>query len=1050
LWQGGKDRGSRGSSTVSHLVAGDAGGWTEQISPKKKERNGILAAGENRNLPVKTGNPTTALAIRSFSLKDLPKIAQALLPQIYEQIESSDELKGYLARYAEPLKRLDESIGNKVLTGAAPLIARELAESLLGEKDSPFPLYQNPVAFIVSASLKDHFNAIGDLIGHRIYRDLFKIIQSLRVAHKKQSEEGRPDAENLEETEGMIREYLDLNPYHPWLLLAGKCLAQMASDQEKQKFFEGLQKEREETFQSLTDLSKREPFIKDTLKEMRKGLPEAGWKVWTAFEIIHVLASPLLALVGGVVPALVNVHAWLYHLIKGKREVQSASGQLSEHHRKTLLKICLCFEDYRGAVLLEKKGSPLRTLWESLVREEKGRRWEEEIRLHAIPQPPEDLVERPDLLRQYFSKLTGGRVISLEGKAGSGKTTLAAQLARSSKRPPFWFKFQETPNIGLMLDHLAFFLENENPDPALGLFATVQMKEVPEKLPLVMDALKKQQALLVFANFQWVLESEEAKKVFGELMQKGVAASQFVDAVLMTRKGDPWLQEMGAERCSVEKITEEEAEKILDKMGVLKGPAGDDFQKAYKQMGGTPQALKLLSAGEIQDLQETFGGKSDPFIDFFKKTYDRLKEGEKRILNYLAVFRGPLTREAIEWLLGPKAKKVGKKIRDLHKKSLLEERYPGLFDLHENYRELIYRQIADPKKYHRRAAVHHQKKAKGLGDYLEAARHHYLAEDYDRAVEAIEGRSEDFIKKGYAGREEELLRGLEREGIPLKPRSRAILFSELGTLVSSKGEGVAALAYLKRGLEIAKSLETPKDEGEKIKARKLEADLYNKIGEVCLILLKKQEAFDSHAEALKLQEREPQDREGMAETLHKMGKLSLARSNPKLAQELYELSYSNSKDIDDWRGMARTCHSMGKLFYRMGEWDNAKTGFRDALEIYTELGDLQGKADTFRSIGDVHYHRREWEEGENAFKEALKIYKRAGDRYGVAATLTSLGILERDRGDTEKAREYLENAVAIYRALDAQALIRAEGILKALQPLPPAEKVDKPAGDGDH
>ena len=728
------------------------------------------------------------------SLRDLPKAAEVLLPQIYEQIESSEELKDYIARYGDLLKKLYESIGSREQSGAPFLAAREIADLLFKEGSSAIPLYRNPLAYLVCAALKAHCEEIGDLKGYRIYDELHIICLALRVANRKRNEEGVSYGDDLERAESFIRQNLEeLNSPHLWLILAGQCAAQMQKDEEKQQFYDMLIKEGERIDQSLMDLSKRERIVKDVLRDLRKGWHETAWKLWTVFEIVEAVVHPVTSFLGGIAPTIANVRKWVHRILEGSKEAKKAHQELSERQRAMLLQISLRFEDYRGAVLLSEKGSPLRIQWEGLVREAAGRPWLEKVRLQPIPPPPSDAVERVDLLYELSHRLVGGSLVAIEGKAGAGKTTLAAQLARSSTRPVFWYSFRDKPNLKKFLVDLAHFIEVQDPVSEGGLLAEVQLLakdegvEVGAILPLVTAPLARLRALLILTKAEFVFASEEGRKVLSEIFLKGVKGDPHVDLVTVTQpsdSGDAWLNEMGGERLTLAQMSEEEAKLLLMRIGVSPKLPESEFHKTYQLFEGHPQALTLYgeSKRRREDPRNAIEEKPDTLVALFRAVYRQLKPAEKIVLNYLSVFREPVSIDAIQFLVGSQINKIEKRIKWLKEASIVEECSPGVYEIHESFRGLAYDPIEDRARYHRKVAKYYRQKVKRAGASLEAAHHSFEAGDHDDAIHSIEGRAEDLFKRGYGEREWEFLKRFEEKlgTIELEERSRAVFFCELG------------------------------------------------------------------------------------------------------------------------------------------------------------------------------------------------------------------------------------------------------------------------------
>ena len=90
-----------------------------------------------------------------------------------------------------------------------------LAEAILQGKSEDFFLPEHPIALMVAASLAAHYEAIGDLIGNRIYRDLNRAYIDLIQDRKM----------NALQVEKLILRNLERDPFNPWFIQLGRWVS---------------------------------------------------------------------------------------------------------------------------------------------------------------------------------------------------------------------------------------------------------------------------------------------------------------------------------------------------------------------------------------------------------------------------------------------------------------------------------------------------------------------------------------------------------------------------------------------------------------------------------------------------------------------------------------------------------------------------------------------------------------------------------------------------------------------------------------------------------
>jgi predicted ATPase/DNA-binding SARP family transcriptional activator len=92
----------------------------------------------------------------------------------------------------------------------------------------------------------------------------------------------------------------------------------------------------------------------------------------------------------------------------------------------------------------------------------------------------------------------------------------------------------------------------------------------------------------------------------------------------------------------------------------------------------------------------------------------------------------------------------------------------------------------------------------------------------------------------------------------------------------------------------------------------------------------------------------------------------------------------------------------------------------EALAIYRAIHDPEGIASALHVLADTCHDRAT---RQTYLEESLAMSQEIGDRRGIAAALNRLGVLAYDRGDYARSRQLLGESLAIYRELESKSEI---------------------------
>ena len=174
--------------------------------------------------------------------------------------------------------------------------------------------------------------------------------------------------------------------------------------------------------------------------------------------------------------------------------------------------------------------------------------------------------------------------------------------------------------------------------------------------------------------------------------------------------------------------------------------------------------------------------------------------------------------------------------------------------------------------------------------------------------------------------------------------------------------------------------------------------------DVCLSLSKKFGIRESQANALK----------SKGDFNLKLNNLSGAQTSYKEAESIYQAM----DDLDSRIGKANTVFALGDLSERRDDLDEAKKYYEEALQIYKTLEDLLSKANTIFALANIKKREGDLTGAEKDFREVLTMYQNINSKVSEANTLQELGKLRFINGDLRNSEDYFTKAFDIYKKFE--------------------------------
>jgi tetratricopeptide (TPR) repeat protein len=648
------------------------------------------------------------------------------------------------------------------------------------------------------------------------------------------------------------------------------------------------------------------------------------------------------------------------------------------------------------------------------------------------------------------------KVLMLRGMGGIGKSTLLAQFLNAVKGRAhvFLFRLHDWSSPGLLLRELAEFLleagrgsladylnslpASAGPDPGLALFhceraleglrSVLAFDDLHEATPPVLSLLGGLAEAAGRTGVRLLVASREPAGAFG-----GRAAAEW--RMIEIR---------------LEGLDEGSVRAILERQGAALTLSPETIARIHRLTGGNPLFVRLLASS---------GGaaSASSIHDFLSADLDRrLDEEDRRVLQSLSVFRGPVL--ASRFSHGS----LGARARSLVERSLLVSDPAhgwvgqGSYSMHEVLRGFYYRSMDEQ---HRRAAharaANYYRKVSGEHAVVERAMHLHLSGETAAAAGLLEESGPALLSRGMAPSLLPLLRSL-----PAASRSPRLLVLEAGCLrATGHVEEALPLCEAARGdcLSPAERLEIDAElvrclhllgrfrEVERVSARALRDAARLPAGRarslhqlrfrrtLALALrhaLKYRESLRLFRHCLAEAERlrSPADavsaRNGIA-----LCEIALGR--PGEAASHFEEAHRAALRSGDLVTAAVVLNNLGTLKLASGDYDAAHDCYTRALRSSERIGDRENFAVACNNLGTAHSHRGEREAALHYLGKAAELSRRAGNRYLLAKVQASNGEEFARLGERERARACADEAARLAAELEDRELACAAALASA-------------------
>ena len=691
-----------------------------------------------------------------------------------------------------------------------------------------------------------------------------------------------------------------------------------------------------------------------------------------------------------------------------------------------------------------------------------------------LPPALSALLGREQDLTEVRTLLANGRLVTLTGPGGTGKTRLAIEAARG-------LATVDTYPDGVWLVDLAPITDPDLVPSAVA--AVLQVGEQPGQ-PLaetLTAALANQTLLLVLDNVEQVASAAD---FVGALVEACPGLSVLATSRVPLRLPVEWaypvspletpdtrnlppvptLARNPSVRLFVERAKESRPDFALTVDNAL------PVAEICRRLDGLPLALELAAA-RVKLLPPaallarlgsrlnvlTRGAGASPRQQTLRAaiawSYDLLDPAEQAVFRRLAVFAGGCTLAAAEAVAGDGGRETGARddapsvldaVAELVDQSLLrpdggtddEPRFRMLETIREFGLEALATNgeaEAIPRAHARYFAGFAETAAPEFAGPRQAQTLASLETDHDNLRAALDWLHQDgsapetevrmaaalwefWSVRGYLSEgRARLERALER-GDEAPPTTQAAALNGLGAIAVSQGDGDRAVTLHERALALARGVDD-----QATVARSLSL-----LGEVADIRGDYDRAIALHEEALAIR-RTLGDDAGIAATLLDLGFVALNQGANNVAVARIEESLPVFRKVGNTRNVAIGLDTLGILAYVAEDYPRAIGRYKESLALWRVVGDRQGTANCTFNLGRALLLSGQRDQALDLFEELAPIYRDLGDRASLAVALWSVARIVLDRGETDRAAALLAESLPLCQQSGEQRTL-AEGI----------------------
>ena len=155
------------------------------------------------------------------------------------------------------------------------------------------------------------------------------------------------------------------------------------------------------------------------------------------------------------------------------------------------------------------------------------------------------------------------------------------------------------------------------------------------------------------------------------------------------------------------------------------------------------------------------------------------------------------------------------------------------------------------------------------------------------------------------------------------------------------------------------------------------------------------------------------DQSLLARAIDGRGTVAEGQGDYESAMSRYQEALAVYRELANERGVAATLHHLSSAATLQGLYDDAKRYATEALAIWRELGELQSISYTLQQLGILTFLDGDYDGAVRTYEECVAIAETLDDKVGLGNALLNLGSAMEMNGDLAGAKGTLERSLAI-------------------------------------
>lgn len=159
------------------------------------------------------------------------------------------------------------------------------------------------------------------------------------------------------------------------------------------------------------------------------------------------------------------------------------------------------------------------------------------------------------------------------------------------------------------------------------------------------------------------------------------------------------------------------------------------------------------------------------------------------------------------------------------------------------------------------------------------------------------------------------------------------------------------------------------------------------------------------------------DARGIAEAQGDLGRAAARQGDHAAARAYLEASLAGHRRIDNRPGIASVQGSLGMVAVQQGDYQEALARIEERLALNRAMGNRDGTADALNDLALVAAGVGDSDQQIALLEESMTLWHELNSRNGIAFALSGLGMAALAKGDIERALQLGQESLALYREL---------------------------------